>query len=122
MAVDNVIAIVGWFAKFPEFKKNDLYISVESYAGIYVPYTVNAIHHHNAVHTRDPTIFKPNLKGMMVGNGCTNWKYDTEPAYMEMAYYHSLYSGETWDAIQSNNCLDEYYNANWKNATLSDTC
>jgi len=106
MGEDNVKAIVGWFDKFPEFKKNDLYISGESYAGIYVPFTVNAIHHHNAVHTRDPTIFKPNLKGFMVGNGCTNWKYDTDPAYLEMASYHSLYPMETWKAIQDNNCLE----------------
>ena len=122
MAADNVQSIVGWFEKFPEFKKNDLYISGESYGGMYVPFTVNAIHHHNAVHTRDPTIFKPNLKGFMVGNGCTNWKYDTEPAYMEMAYYHSLYSGNTWEAIQENNCLDEMCAAEWKNAPMGKLC
>jgi hypothetical protein len=58
----------------------------------------------------------------MVGNGCTNWKYDTEPAYMEMAYYHSLYSGDTWQAIQDNNCLDEYYNDQWKDEPMSTTC
>ena len=89
---------------------------------MYVPFTVNAIHHHNAIHSRDPSIFKPNLKGFMVGNGCTNWKYDTEAAYYEMAYYHSLYPGEVWEAMQSNNCLDEYYNENWKNMTVSTTC
>ena len=110
MASDNVQTIIGWYDKFPEFKLNELYISGESYGGMYVPFTTNAIHHHNAVHSRDPTIFKPNLKGFMVGNGCTNWKYDTEPAYYEMAYYHSLYPGEVWEGMQSNNCLDEYYN------------
>ena len=89
---------------------------------MYVPFTVNAIHHHNAVHTRDPTIFKPNLKGFMVGNGCTNWKYDTTPAYMEMAYYHSLYSGETWQGIQDNNCLQEYYDNEWKQAVVGKVC
>jgi len=30
--------LVEWFAKFPEFKGHDLYISGESYGGIYVPY------------------------------------------------------------------------------------
>ena len=58
----------------------------------------------------------------MVGNGCTNWKYDTEPAYMEMGYYHSLYPGETWEAIQEHKCLDEMYDAEWKNKTISSTC
>ena len=43
MAADNVKSIVAWFDKFPEFKKNHLYISGESYGGMYVPFTVNAI-------------------------------------------------------------------------------
>jgi carboxypeptidase C (cathepsin A) len=119
MAADNVKAIRQWYAKFPEFKKNELYISGESYAGMYVPYTVNAIHLDNQRHSRDPTAFKPNLKGFMVGNGVTNFKYDCEPAYLEMAYYHSLYPGETWDTIQSNGCLLEYYNNEWKGSSLS---
>ena len=37
-SMDNLIAVLAWFEKFPEFKGNDLYISGESYAGIYVPY------------------------------------------------------------------------------------
>jgi len=113
MAADNAVAIVGWYDKFPEFKKNDLYISGESYAGIYVPFTVNAIHHHNAVHSRDPNMFKPNLKGMMVGNGVTNTKYDSINAYMEMAYYHSLYPGEVWEAINSNGCIELFEWDEW---------
>lgn len=47
VAVDNLAAVLGWYEKFPEFKTNDLYISGESYAGIYVPYLVNQIHNHN---------------------------------------------------------------------------
>jgi carboxypeptidase C (cathepsin A) len=35
---DNLIALIAWYAKFPEFVNHDLYISGESYAGIYVPY------------------------------------------------------------------------------------
>jgi len=47
VAVDNLHSVLGWYEMFPEFKTNDLYISGESYAGIYVPYLLNAIHHHN---------------------------------------------------------------------------
>jgi len=49
VAVDNLHAVLGWYEMFPDFKTNDLYISGESYAGIYVPYLLNAIHHHNQV-------------------------------------------------------------------------
>ena len=37
-SLDNLTAVLQWFEKFPEFKSHDLYISGESYAGIYVPY------------------------------------------------------------------------------------
>jgi carboxypeptidase C (cathepsin A) len=45
-ASDNLDAVLGWYAKFPEFKTNDLYISGESYAGIYVPYLAYEIYIH----------------------------------------------------------------------------
>jgi carboxypeptidase C (cathepsin A) len=35
---DAFNALLSWYKKFPEYKKNDLYISGESYGGIYVPY------------------------------------------------------------------------------------
>lgn len=37
-AEDNYKALLAFFAKFPNMKKNDLYLTGESYAGIYVPY------------------------------------------------------------------------------------
>ena len=87
-AKDNLAVILSWFDAFPEYQKNDFYISGESYAGIYVPYLANEIYQHNETNAD----FKPNLKGFMVGNGVTNWRYDTDPAYIEMGYWHSLYS------------------------------
>lgn len=41
VAEDNLQVVLAWFEKYPEYKTNDLYISGESYAGIYVPYLVN---------------------------------------------------------------------------------
>lgn len=38
---DNLKAVLAWFEKYPEYQSNELYISGESYAGIYVPYLVN---------------------------------------------------------------------------------
>jgi len=76
---DNLATILGFYKKYPEFRENDLYISGESYAGLYVPYTVNSILHYNERAKRRGD-FQPNIKGMMVGNGVTNLLYDAMPA------------------------------------------
>jgi len=37
-SVDAINAVKAWYTKFPEFKSNKLFVSGESYAGVYVPY------------------------------------------------------------------------------------
>jgi len=37
-SIDAFNALQDWYRLFPEFLDNDLYISGESYGGIYVPY------------------------------------------------------------------------------------
>lgn len=68
-------------------QSNDLYLAGESYAGIYVPKLAQRIDNYLS----NPTgTYLPKLKGIIVGNGVTNWKYDGTPAYVEMAYWHGL--------------------------------
>jgi len=91
--------------KFPEFLVNDLYITGESYAGIYVPYVVDQIHKHN----KDPastTIL--NMVGFVVGNGVTNYEFDNQAAYLEIVYWHGLISDKIHYALIDNNCYDEF--------------
>jgi len=38
VSVDAMAALYQWYAKFPEYATNQLWISGESYGGIYVPY------------------------------------------------------------------------------------
>jgi hypothetical protein len=95
---------LAWFEKYPEYKTNDLYVSGESYGGIYVPYLVNQINQWNVANVDDPDVFKPNLKGMMVGNGVTNWKYDTYPAFIELANAHSMMNPADYDMMKTLGC------------------
>jgi hypothetical protein len=43
---------------------------------------------------------KINLKGIMVGNGATNWHLDITPAFLDMAYYHNIMDGEVKKTIE----------------------
>lgn len=81
----------------------------ESYGGIYVPQLTFAIHNFNSdPNTTDEE--KINLKGMLVGNGMTNYEYDATPASVPFAYYRGLLSNEVYDTVVANNCTRE---ANW---------
>lgn len=84
-----------------------MYLSGESYAGIYVPWLAYKMdtYINDPAHAAD---FKPKLKGIMVGNGCTNWKYDTTPAYLEMAYWHGLYDDATYQSMKDNDCFSQF--------------
>ena len=57
--------LLNWFKAYPEFAKNDFFITGESYAGIYVPTLANRILDGNAA--GQPYV---NIKGIAVGNGC----------------------------------------------------
>jgi hypothetical protein len=56
----------------------------------------------------------------MVGNGVTNWEFDTTPAYVEMGYWHGLYDTELYNAFKDNKCNFAY--AGFSNANISDAC
>ena len=102
-ADDNIIAIVNWFAKYKDFENHDLYVSGESYGGVYVPFAAKGMLEYNTKVT-DPTLFKFNLKGFIVGNGVTNWTYDTTPAYIKMGFWHGLYDYDTYLGMEAENC------------------
>lgn len=44
---DAIIGLNAWYEKFSEYKKNDLFISGESYGGIYVPYLTWQVYQQN---------------------------------------------------------------------------
>jgi len=53
-----------FFAVFPHFRKAEVYLSGESFAGTYIPYIARGMVKNNEVHEE-----KINIKGMFIGNG-----------------------------------------------------
>lgn len=84
MADQFVKFLEKWFALFPEYEHDDLYIAGESYAGQHIPYISKAILERNkkAQHPWQ-------LKGMLIGNG---WISPPEQykAYLSFAYEKGL--------------------------------
>jgi hypothetical protein len=97
-AIDNHRVLKKFFAGFPEFAKNDFYITGESYAGVYCPTLAEQIMNDasNAI----------NLKGLAVGNGCWGSKVglcafgaDMDRINAQFLYGHGAYSKAAYKAI-----------------------
>lgn len=78
------------------------------------------MNNHIQANLDNPDAFLPPLKGMMVGNGVTNWKYDGSPSAFEMSYWHSMIDKELYDNKTMQNCsFNELLNE--KTAECNDT-
>jgi len=102
-ADDNITALLAWFNEYSDFKDHKLFISGESYGGVYVPYAAKGVLEYNDEH-QGATDFNFNLMGFIVGNGVTNWKYDTDPAFIKMGFWHGLYDYPMKKAMDDNKC------------------
>lgn len=81
-ASDNLVALLAWFGKFPEYTNNSFFVAGESYAGVYVPYLSYWIDQHNSNVTEDD--LKINLVGYAVGNPVTHTFYDQ---YSDLSFW-----------------------------------
>ncbi|CAB9528207.1 Carboxypeptidase Y homolog A [Seminavis robusta] len=72
----NRLYLESFFQRFPKFKHHDVYITGESYAGVYVPTLVREILDHSAETYLDGDVWslKDQLKGFAVGDGCMGTK------------------------------------------------
>lgn len=91
-AQDNYNLIQQFMVKFPQFLKNDLYITSESYGGHYMPTLAKQIVDSNSA-GGNPIL---NFKGFAVGNPQSTF-YSAIPASLETYWGHQLVSKPTWD-------------------------
>nr|CAH7730057.1 unnamed protein product [Callosobruchus chinensis] len=85
-------ALQQFFKIFPELRKNDFFVTGESYGGKYVPALAYTIHkkNHNAKE-------KINLKGIAIGNGYTDPIHQT--GYAAYVYQLGLVDKKTAETI-----------------------
>ncbi|KAK0653412.1 Pheromone-processing carboxypeptidase kex1 [Lasiodiplodia hormozganensis] len=84
MADQFVIFLEKWFAMFPQFMYDDIYIAGESYAGQHIPYIAKAMMERN----KDAKE-KWQLKGLLIGNGWIS-PVDQYLSYLPYAYKNNL--------------------------------
>lgn len=93
-AAQNHHALKSFLNKFPQYKKSDLYLTGESYGGVYLPTLAVLV-------DKDPEM---NLKGVAIGNGYLDANKLAE-SLIYFGYYHGLFGKKTW-ADLSNTCCD----------------
>ncbi|XP_029831901.2 lysosomal protective protein [Ixodes scapularis] len=93
-ADDNYLAVQQFFAKFPNLRDHDFYITGESYGGIYVPMLASRV-------LQDPRGIR--LKGIAIGNGFLDAQL-LGNALVFFGYYHGLYGLSLWTRLTENCC------------------
>jgi len=86
-AADATAAMVDFFRKFPELRRNKFYITGESYAGVYAPTLARAILDWNDAATSEEA--KIPLAGLATGDPCTDNESQRES--MSMLWYGHKY-------------------------------
>ncbi|OIT05169.1 PREDICTED: serine carboxypeptidase-like 45 [Nicotiana attenuata] len=105
-ARDNLVFLLRWFQKFPQYRKSNLFLTGESYAGHYVPQLAKLMMAFN----KKQQIF--NLKGVALGNPVLEFATDFN-SRAEYFWSHGLISDPTYRMFSSacnySRYVSEYY-------------
>ena len=93
LTAENLLYGIKDFLNEFNLKGRDFYISGESYAGIYIPFLAKHM-------LEDSSSDKVNLKGILIGNGLTDFDTDIERSMVEFGFYHGLISLETYNIFK----------------------
>ncbi|RXG71952.1 Lysosomal protective protein [Armadillidium vulgare] len=96
VAEQNYRALQHFYEKFPEYRERELFITGESYGGIYIP-TLSV----RIVEGNDT--YPINLGGFAIGNGLTSYK-SNEDSMMFFGHYHALIGEDLWDELMNRCC------------------
>lgn len=94
VARDNHQALKDFYLRYPQFVSNPLFITGESYAGIYVP-TLSV-----EILRNSPDI---NLQGFAIGNGYLD-QDKLGNSLLLFGYFHGLYGQKTWNNLIKSCC------------------
>ena len=106
---DALAALYSWYGKFPEFKKNKLFVSGESYGGIYVPYLSYQIYQNNLQAEFNKDLLDIPLAGYMVANGATNWHYDVHIPFAATAANFNIIPQKLWQEWDEEGCFYAFH-------------
>ena len=96
---ENLLAGIKDFLNTHNLNGREFFVSGESYAGVYIPTLAKYI-------VNDKSDVKVNLKGILIGNGLTNFETDVERSMAEFGFWHGMISYETYNLFQRH-CLHE---------------
>ncbi|KAF7207458.1 lysosomal protective protein isoform X1 [Nothobranchius furzeri] len=111
VSMNNFLALKEFFRLFPEFSSNELFLTGESYGGIYIPTLAERV-------MEDASM---NLQGIAVGNGMSSYELN-DNSLVFFAYYHGLLGTRLWTQLQMFCCKDgkcNFYNN--QNQNCSDS-
>ncbi|KAK7921806.1 hypothetical protein WMY93_008708 [Mugilogobius chulae] len=110
VSLNNYLALKQFLKLFPKFQSNPVFLTGESYGGIYIPTLAQRV-------MEDPTI---NLQGVAVGNGMSSYELN-DNSLVYFAYYHGLLGSSLWSGLRQFCCdgnqCDFFHN---KNQNCSD--
>ena len=112
---ENLLFAIKDFLEEYSMKHREFYISGESYAGVYIPSV-------SALMLEDESEDKINLKGVLIGNGLTDFDTDIERSMVEFGYSHGVISPYTYKLFKRH-CLhlpDELSPEEKENCELKD--
>eukprot|EP00003_Mantamonas_plastica_P021896 TRINITY_DN361_c0_g2_i1.p1 TRINITY_DN361_c0_g2~~TRINITY_DN361_c0_g2_i1.p1 ORF type:complete len:302 (-),score=94.42 TRINITY_DN361_c0_g2_i1:741-1646(-) len=93
-ADDNWKAMVAFFNKFPQFRKNQFFITGESYGGHYLPDLAALIQQRNKAGD-----FNINLQGFFLGNPLMDLTSNQRQGQWPTWYSHAVISKTTYDNL-----------------------